>query len=129
MEVVTPEEVAGDLDDPMPERYREFRDREGIPVHMWLCVDDVTEVETGPWDRTGQRGAFVNLYGMQGIDDVQIHEIAPGGEMDPQRHFYEEIVWVVQGNGLSVIGEGDDLGELDERGAWVASSHTMEVRA
>ncbi|WP_268893118.1 hypothetical protein [Salinirussus salinus] len=32
-------------------------------------------------------------------------------------------------SGHLVIGEGNSLGELDERGAWVASSHVVEVRA
>ena len=31
--------------------------------------------------------------------------------------------------GAFVVGEGDSLGELDATGAWVASNHTMEVRA
>lgn len=108
MKVITPAEFDEPLGDPMPELYQKFREREGIPVHGGLHVDDVTEVETGDWERTGQKGAFVNLYGMQGVDDVQIHEIAPGEETHVQRHFYEEVVHVARGEGLTVLGEGEN---------------------
>lgn len=108
MEVIKPEEITDKLDDPMPELYREFRSQEDIPVHKGLHIDDVTEIETGHWERTGQKGAFINLYGMQGIVDIQVNEIEPGGQMTPQRHFYEEVVWVVEGDGITVVGEGDN---------------------
>lgn len=108
MEVIPPSELPESLDNAMPELYQEFRDGENIPVHKGLCIEDVTELETDHWERTGQNGAFINLYGMQGVDDIQVHELVPGGELKPQRHFFEEIVYVVEGNGLTVVGEGDN---------------------
>lgn len=95
-------------DDVMPKEYREFRNEEGIPVHKGMYVNDVNELETGHWKRTGQRGAFINLYGTDGVDDLQIHELEPGGETSIQRHLYEELVYVSQGNGIAAIGEGDN---------------------
>lgn len=92
----------------MPKDYREFRDSEGIPVHTGLYVEDVNEIEVGHWERTGQNGAFVNLYGTGGLDDLQVHELRPGGETERLRHFYEEIVYVSDGRGVTVVGEGDN---------------------
>lgn len=102
-EQMDPEEL-----DNVPVGYREFRDAEGIPVHNGLYVEDVNELEVGEWDRTGQHGAFVNLYGNQGLNDMQVHELEPGGQTTRQRHVYEAIVYVSQGQGLTAIGHEDD---------------------
>lgn len=93
--------------DPMPTEYCDFRDGEGIPVHTGIYVDDVNELGTDYWERTGQRGAFINLFGMEGVDDIQINEIEPGGETTKQKHFYEEIVYVTKGRGMTTVGEED----------------------
>ncbi|MFB6097040.1 MAG: cupin domain-containing protein [Haloferacaceae archaeon] len=94
--------------DNVTDRYREFRDAEGIPVHTGLYIDDWNALETGRWDRTGQRGAFVNLYGAEGVNDMHLHELEPGGKTTTQRHLYEEIVYVADGEGLTVVGEGEN---------------------
>lgn len=94
--------------DNVTDRYREFRDAEGIPAHTGLYIDDWNALETDEWARTGQRGAFVNLYGAEGVNDMQLHELEPGGKTSTQRHLYEEIVYVTSGEGLTVVGEEDD---------------------
>lgn len=95
-------------DDRVTEVYREYRDDEGIPVHHSLFYNERNDLETGPWDRTGQRGAFVNLHGVQGVFDLQLHELVPGGETTTQHHLFEEIILVSQGHGATKIGRGDD---------------------
>lgn len=109
VDVIHADEFEQRLDvDNVTDTYREFRDEEGIPVHTGLYVDDWNTLETGRWDRTGQRGAFVNLYGAEGVNDMQIHEIEPGGMTTEQHHLYEKIVYVSRGSGLTVVGRGDD---------------------
>lgn len=88
--------------------YREFRDAEDIPVHTGFYVEDLSEVETGYWERTGQHGAFVSLYGAEGMTDIHIHELQPGEEMTLQNHLYDETVYVIEGKGATVLGEGDN---------------------
>ena len=107
-EIVPAAEVEGDLDDPMPRDYRRFRQEEDVPVHTGLSVGDVTELAVDHWDRTGQRGAYVNLYGTGGLNDLQVHELAPGSETSLQHHLFEEIVYVASGRGATVVGTGDD---------------------
>lgn len=103
------EDQMGDELDHVWKEYRAFRDDEGIPVHTGLYVEDINTLETGPWERTGQKGAFVNLYGAEGVNDMQIHEIAPGEETTEQQHFYDALVYVTQGQGLVAVGpEGDE---------------------
>lgn len=87
--------------------YRDFQDREGIPIHGGWAVEDVRTVEVGPWDRTGGRGAFLNLRGMELACDVQVHEIPPGEALQPQRHLHEALVFVVDGSGFTTIGQDD----------------------
>lgn len=85
--------------------YKNFRDGEDIPVHTGLYVENISNIETDYWDRTGQKGAFINLYGMQRLDDIHYHEIEPRGETKVQQHFYDELVYVLQGSGSTEINE------------------------
>lgn len=88
--------------------YTAFQEREGIPVHEGLYVEDIRELELGEWNRTGGRGAFVNLMGMEGMCDIQLQEIPAGQELNPQRHLHGSLVFVAKGNGLTSIGSGDE---------------------
>ena len=108
MDVVDAAEYEERLDDPVPEddAYLDFRESQGVPVHTGLYVEDVRDLETGDWDRTGERGAFVNLYGMEYVDDLQLHDLSPGGETDWLNHHYDELVYVLEGNGVTAIGGG-----------------------
>lgn len=100
-------EKENDLDN-VTKEYREFRDKEGIPVHTGLHIDDWTTVETDKWSRTGQQGAFLNLYGAEGVNDMQVHELSPKGKTKIQHHLYEEIVYVAKGDGFTVVGQGEN---------------------
>lgn len=109
MKIVSPDEFETEhYEDHVPNRYREFQKDEGIPAHTDFYVKNINEVEVGNWDQTGQKGAFVNLHGAEGVVDLQIHELEPGGETKVQRHLYDELVYVSQGDGVTTIGEGDN---------------------
>lgn len=95
-------------DDTTTERYQDFREGEDIPVHHGLFYHDRDSLETGQWDRTGERGALLNLHGIQGVWDIHMHDLTPGGETSLQHHLYQEIVYVSQGRGATEIGQGDD---------------------
>lgn len=116
MDTVDASEYETKLDDPVPEddTYTSFRDEQDIPVHTGLFVDDVVELETAHWDMTGERGAFVNLYGMQYVDDLQIHELTPEGDTEWIQHFYDELVYVVEGNGFTTVGREGTTFEWSE---------------
>lgn len=97
-------ESLGDL----PREYRKFQNGEGIPVHKGLYFEDIHALETEPWDRTGEKGAFVNLDGANGVVDLHIHDLTPGGKTDLQNHLYEEIVYVAEGEGFTAFGEDEE---------------------
>lgn len=94
--------------DNVPRDYREIRDAEGIPVHTGAFVEDVNELETDYWERTGQRGAIINLYGNEGVNDMHVHELEPAGETQRHHHLYDELVYVSEGQGLTALGPADD---------------------
>lgn len=108
VEIVHVDEFEDRLDDNVTDDYRKFRDEEGIPVHTGLYVEDWNSVETGLWERTDQQGAFLNLYGAEGINDMHVHELEPGGKTSQQHHLFEEIVYVSQGAGLTIVGRGEN---------------------
>jgi gentisate 1,2-dioxygenase len=86
------------------QEYEAFAEREGIPIHRGYYVQDVHTVEVDDWDRTGVRGALVNLVGHEGLNDIQITEIPPGEETKPQQHLHEQITYVIEGRGATTIG-------------------------
>ena len=83
--------------------YKAYQAREGIPVHQGFGVEDIKTVELGPWARRGGRGAFVDLDGNGGINDAYVCEIPPGGALTAQRQLYEEMIYVVAGNGSTSV--------------------------
>jgi gentisate 1,2-dioxygenase len=88
--------------------YRRYQQREDIPVHTGLGVDDVRTLSVAEWDRTGGRGAFLNLLGMEGTCDVHVHEIPAGETLQPQRHLFEALVFVVSGTGVTTLESGSE---------------------
>src|SRR5262249_4408741 len=83
--------------------YQQWQREEGVPVLSGVHVPDVKMAELGPWARKGGSGAFVNLEGTGGVNDAEIVEIAPGGKSEPERHLYEEMVFVVSGRGSTSV--------------------------
>jgi len=83
--------------------YKAYQEREGIPILNGFGVEDIKAVELGQWARRGGRGTFVDLDGNGGINDAYIGEIPAGGALAPQRQLYEEMVYVVSGNGSTSV--------------------------
>ncbi len=82
--------------------YARFQEDEGIPSVRGFYVADITALELAPWERKGGRGTFINLS-EQEMDDAYVCEIPPGGSLKPQRHLYEELVYVVEGRGATSV--------------------------
>ena len=92
--------------DLMPARrnvYREWQSAQGVPIIRGFFIEDLNTVELGPWPLKGGLGAFVELEGTGGTNDAYICEIPPGGHLAPQRHMYEEMIYITQGHGATSV--------------------------
>src|SRR3974390_3047915 len=78
--------------------YLDWLTGEGIPVTENYGVD-LFAVETAPWARYGVSGAAVHLKGRGDFANMFLFDIAPGKSTAPQRHLYEEVVYVLEGHG------------------------------
>lgn len=86
--------------------YERWQADEGLPVVRGFHVEDLRALPLEPWARMGGRGTFINLS-EQTVDDVYVCEIAPGESLRPQRHLYEEIVYVLEGRGATMLRQGE----------------------
>ncbi len=85
------------------DQYEQWLIDEGIPVIRDYSVRDVRTLELQPWKRKGGWGAIINLHGLELSADTYICEIPPKEALKPQRHLYEEIIFVVSGHGATTV--------------------------
>ncbi len=94
--------------------YEQWQKDEGIPVHKALHVKDLKQLELGPWKRRGGSGAFINLEGSGDFDDAYICEIPPGDSLNPERHLFEELIFVLRGKGATSVWRERELKQTFE---------------
>jgi quercetin dioxygenase-like cupin family protein len=82
--------------------YLEWIANEGLPVVEGLAID-CFEVETAAWARTGVKGAALHLNGRGDFSNVFLIDIPAGRSTTPQRHLYEEVIFVLQGRGSTQL--------------------------
>ena len=88
--------------------YEIWLDEEDIPVVGGYGVTDVRELALKPWKRTGGRGAYIDLKGMEGFTGMYVGEIAPGAALNPEHHLYEELIYIIQGIGATELWSAGD---------------------
>jgi quercetin dioxygenase-like cupin family protein len=82
--------------------YVDWARAEGIPIHDGLLVDMV-DLETADWPRYGVKGALAHLDGRGDFCSMFKIELPPGSATSPQRHLYEEVIYVVEGMGSTQL--------------------------
>jgi quercetin dioxygenase-like cupin family protein len=82
--------------------YNDWVAREGLPVYEGISCD-LLQIATQPWARYGVNGAAVHLTGRGDFGNLFVIDIPPGQSTSPQRHLYEEIVYVVEGRGSTQL--------------------------
>ena len=83
--------------------YRRWIEGEGIPIYDGFYIGDLAALELKPWKRLGGQGAYVALDGMAGTDDAYVLELARKEETNPDRHIFEEVVYVLSGQGKTLV--------------------------
>jgi oxalate decarboxylase/phosphoglucose isomerase-like protein (cupin superfamily) len=87
--------------------HQRWIESQGIPIHSEFSIQNLNEVEVGNWERLGIRGAFIVLDAVVDTNIAYILEISPGGSVLPERHLYEEIVYVLSGRGATTVWNED----------------------
>lgn len=92
--------------------------RQGVPVVEGYGIEDVRDLQLAPWSQIGGSGAFIQLYGMQGLTGMYIVEIPPGAALEPEKHLYEEVICILQGHGATEIWRDNSRKQMFEWGPW-----------
>jgi quercetin dioxygenase-like cupin family protein len=83
--------------------YDEWVKREGLDLIRGYKIDDVFTQPLKPWARTGGYAAHIQLQGTGELNSAYICEIPAKGELKPQKHMYEEMVFILSGRGSTTV--------------------------
>jgi gentisate 1,2-dioxygenase len=83
--------------------YEQWMAREGVPIHTGYSIPDVRALAVKHWDRMGAKAAFIDLEGSEGTDGAYLCEIDPGQSTHPQKFLFEEAIFVLDGDGESIV--------------------------
>jgi oxalate decarboxylase/phosphoglucose isomerase-like protein (cupin superfamily) len=83
--------------------YEQFRKGEGVPLYQDYGIANLRALEVQPWKRMGVSGAYIDLKGGEGVNDGYVCEIPAGGKTNPQRYLFEEVVYILSGEGETLI--------------------------
>ena len=102
--------------------------QEGVPLYEGSALENLNTLELGEWERRGGKAAYTRL-GEQETNSLQIVEIPPKGELKPEHHIYDAIMYVMQGRGASVIWQEGEKKHTVEWEEGVAAVHPAECLA
>ncbi len=88
--------------------YLDWTQNEGIPVYEDFGID-LLAVETQRWDRFDAKGAFIHAKGRGDFCATFALEIEPGRQTSPQKHIFEEVIYVMEGHGATKIETPEGL--------------------
>jgi mannose-6-phosphate isomerase-like protein (cupin superfamily) len=94
--------------------YGDWLNSENLPVISGYGISSLRALELKPWARLEAAGAHIRLIGSEGVDAAYVCEIPAGGSTRPQRYLFEEVIYVLSGEGETVT--------------WIASSDKQTVR-
>jgi hypothetical protein len=86
--------------------YVTWAENEGVPITEDFGID-LIRVPTAAWPRFGVEGGIVHLKGRGDFVSIFVLDLAPGSKTDPQRHLFEEVVYVLSGYGSTMVETSD----------------------
>jgi mannose-6-phosphate isomerase-like protein (cupin superfamily) len=87
--------------------YREWIATQDIPIHEGYFIGDLRTVELGWWESRGCSAAILLLAGQEGVSEARVSEVPAGGTTRPVRMGLDEVVYVVEGRGITSIWTDD----------------------
>jgi quercetin dioxygenase-like cupin family protein len=93
-----------DIDElPSTSGYDQWLKSEGLPVIGGFFIEDLNRIELTPWKRKGALGAYIRLEGTEDWTGSYVCEIPPGEQTSPERHLFEEMIFVLSGRGATSV--------------------------
>src|SRR5919199_1147092 len=86
--------------------YGAWAEAEGVPITEDFGID-LLKLSTAFWPRMGVDGGIAHLKGRGDFVAVFVLDLAPGARTEPQRHLYEEVVYVLSGHGSTTVETSD----------------------
>lgn len=86
--------------------YLEWIEKQRIPVGTGLAID-LFALETSDWPRYGIRGAAAHCDGRGDYSSMFVYDIPAGRSSTPQRHLFEELIYVLEGRGSTQLELAD----------------------
>ena len=86
-----------------PWPYRRWMSSIGIPIHKGYFIDDLRTIELGWWPERECNAAFLEMMGSEGMSEIRVTEIPPGKTLPAMTFALDEVVYVVEGRGLTTI--------------------------
>jgi quercetin dioxygenase-like cupin family protein/oxalate decarboxylase/phosphoglucose isomerase-like protein (cupin superfamily) len=89
--------------------YQIWLEQEGMPLNKSLAgIEDITTIPRKHWDRIGGNTAFLELEGTrQALRGMYVAEIPGGESLKPEKHLYEEAIYIIEGRGFTEIWQGE----------------------
>lgn len=83
--------------------YDQWAASQGVDVVKGFFVEDLYGMPLKPWNRMGGDGVLINLDGTGYLDDAYVCSIPAGKNLKPQRHLFEELIYILDGRGATTI--------------------------
>jgi len=99
--------------------YTRWVEKEGLDIISAHWIQDLKTVALKPWQRRGGKGVYINHEASRTSNDCYVCEIPAGGQLAPQRQLFEEMIYVLKGNGSTTVW--DDAGHTSSF-EWQAGS-------
>jgi gentisate 1,2-dioxygenase len=76
---------------------------QNIPVYTGHYIEDMRTIGLGRWSDRECNAAFLRFVGQEGVSEARITEIAPGQTLPPLKFTLDEVVYVIEGRGLTTV--------------------------
>jgi mannose-6-phosphate isomerase-like protein (cupin superfamily) len=86
--------------------YEQWMGSTGVPIHRGYFVSDLRTLELRPWPERQCNAAFLQLAGQEGVSEARVTEIPPGKTLPNMRFILDEVVYVVEGRGVTTVWPG-----------------------
>jgi oxalate decarboxylase/phosphoglucose isomerase-like protein (cupin superfamily) len=100
---LVPDELAAKFSSEKDTPYLRWVRSEGLDIISAHYVRNLRHVELKPWLRRGGRGVFINHEASRTTNDCYVCEILPGKALAPQCQLYEEMIFVLEGHGSTMV--------------------------